>query len=107
MITKKYIKSRKTYRVTFELPVEQLPEGAEVESVHLVGDFNEWSGETHPMDYVKTAKAYKTRVDLPPDSIYQFRYLLNGSEWVNDWKADGYVPNEHGGENGLVQTPSA
>lgn len=41
MLKKKYIKSRKVCQVAFELSAAQIPEGIEVESVHLVGDFND------------------------------------------------------------------
>ena len=35
---------------------------------------------------------------------YQFRYLLNGTQWFNDWAADDYVPNRSGGFNSVVST---
>jgi hypothetical protein len=40
MLKKRYIKSRNVWKVTFELPEAELPEGIEAESVHLVGEFN-------------------------------------------------------------------
>ena len=33
---------------------------------------------------------------------YQFRYLLDGVRWENDWDADGYAPNPFNGENSVL-----
>jgi hypothetical protein len=35
--------------------------------------------------------------------VYQFRYLLDGENWINDPKADGYALSEYGSENCLVE----
>ena len=47
---------------------------------------------------------FKTTLDLEKDREYQFRYLVNGSEWHNDWEADKYVPNPFSGDNSVVVT---
>lgn len=106
MLTKTYVKSRKVSKVTFELDEGQIPEGVQVESVALVGDFNDWDPGANPMDYLKRG-AFKTSVDLEPGKRYQFRYLINGEVWVNDWEADDYVPSGEGSENCVVATPEA
>ena len=33
---------------------------------------------------------------------YRFRYLLDGRRWENDWEADDYVDNDHGGQDSVV-----
>jgi hypothetical protein len=104
MLTKKYLKSRDKVRVTFEVPFSQLPDGLDVDSIAVAGDFNGWDPDLAPMKAVKSAKAYKTNLDLDPGSSFQFRYFVNGESWVNDWDADGYVPNDQGTENCLVKT---
>jgi hypothetical protein len=43
-------------------------------------------------------------LELERDREYQFRYLVNGVEWHNDWKADGYGPNPYGGTNSVLST---
>jgi len=45
-----------------------------------------------------------TVVELERGKEYQFRYLVNGREWHNDWNADKYVPNPYGGTNSVVST---
>ncbi len=105
MITKKHIKSRNICKVTFEVPKRELPE-IEVEGVAVAGDFNEWDASAAQMVYSKRKKAYRVTVELEPSHEYQYRYLLNGEQWFNDWEADGYVPGPLGEDNCLLKTPS-
>ena len=41
---------------------------------------------------------------LEPGS-YRFRYYLGDGEWENDWSADDYVDNDHGGADSVVHVP--
>ena len=102
MLKKKYIKSRKVCRVTFELPAAQLPEGVEANSVHLAGDFNDWDLTATPMK-LNRKKIYRVVLDLTPGQSYQFRYVLNQDRWINDWEADDYVANSIGEDNCVVR----
>ena len=97
MLKKKYLKSKEVCKVTFYTPTELAAEG-----VQLVGDFNEWSESATPMEQLKDGR-FKVTVDLQKDSQYQFRYLVNGREWHNDWDADEYVPNPFSGDNSVVE----
>lgn len=97
MLKKKYLKSKEVCKVTFYTPAE-----LEAEDVKLVGDFNEWNESATPMEPLKDGR-FKVTVDLPKDSQFQFRYLVNGSEWHNDWEADEYVPNPFSGDNSVVE----
>ena len=105
MLSKKYLKSRKVSKVTFEVPSDELPAGIKVESIHLVGDFNDWNTTATPMKRLKK-DSYKTTLDLDPGQEYRFRYLVNGEQWCNDWHADAYIPNELGNDNCVVLTPA-
>jgi 1,4-alpha-glucan branching enzyme len=106
MLKKRYIKSRKVAKVTFEVPQAELPEGIAVESVHVVGEFNDWDRAATPMDR-RRGGVYRVTVELEPGREYQFRYLVNGEHWCNDWHADGYVASDTGEHNCVVVTPSA
>jgi 1,4-alpha-glucan branching enzyme len=106
MLKKKAVKSRQVVKVTFDLPRSELPDEIDVDSVHLVGEFNEWDETAVPLKYNKKAKAYRATVELEPDQTYQFRYLINGEHWCNDWAADEYIPNEFGEDNCVVITPA-
>jgi len=105
MINKTYIKSRKIWKVEFVLRVEECPKHLEVQTVHLVGDFNKWADDATPM--VLSKGAYRTTLELPPRSEYQFRYLINGKIWQNDWDSDAYTPNIYGQDNCVVMLPES
>jgi len=103
MLKKQYVKSRKIYKTIFELAKTELPEGVEVESVYLVGEFNDWETTADPMKRNKKG-VYRVMVELEPDRQYHFRYLVNGEQWCNDWAADAYAPNPYGSDNCIVFT---
>ena len=85
-------------RVTFTMPPL---EG--VTALHLVGDFNNWSIEEHPLTQDKDG-GWSTALTLEAGKDYQFRYFANGTDWHNDWAADRYAANEYGSDNSVVST---
>ena len=98
MLKKQFLKTRNVCKVTFSLPA-----AVQGETVYLVGDFNNWDEQASPMKRQKDG-SFTVTVDLDKDREYQFRYLVNGSEWHNDWEADKYVPNPFSGDNSVVVT---
>nr|MBC7244798.1 isoamylase early set domain-containing protein [Chloroflexota bacterium] len=80
----------------------ELPSAIWADSVHLVGDFNNWNESSHPMIRDRDEGTWYIVLELERGKEYQFRYLVNGREWHNDWKADKYVPNLYGGTNSVV-----
>jgi 1,4-alpha-glucan branching enzyme len=105
MLKKKYVKSRRVSKVTFELPKAELPEAIRPESIYVVGDFNNWDPTATPMKRGKGG-VFKAMLELEPGQAYQFRYLINGEQWCNDWHADDYVPNDLGEDNCVVVAPT-
>lgn len=105
MLKKRYIKSRDVCQVAFELPAAELPEGIEVECVHLAGDFNDWNPLASPMKR-NTKNVYRIALNLEPGRTYQFRYVANSQHWFNAWQADAYIPNHMGEDNCVVTTLS-
>lgn len=98
MPTKHYDEDKGAWRVEFGLPAE-----AAAEKAWVCGEFNDWSKDATPM--AKGADGRLTvSVWLDPGE-YRFRYYLGGNDWENDWAADDYVPNEHGGTDSLVVVP--
>lgn len=95
MLKKAATNQGKTIKVTFY--THTLPEA---ENVFLVGDFNDWDEESHPMTKLKDGR-FKLAINLAPGGEYQFRYLVDG-EWHNEWEADKYVPNPFSGDNSVV-----
>ena len=102
MLKKQYVKSRRVWKVTFDLPKAQVPPDVEVESVHLVGEFNGWDATATPM-VLRKGGVYRAMVELTPGRAYEFRYVINGERWCNDWHADAYVPNVFGSEDSVVR----
>jgi len=111
MLKKQYVKSRKIAKITFELAKSEIETdiSAELpaENVFLVGEFNDWDPAATPMKYSKKKKAFTVTLDLEPGRQYQFRYLVDGAYWCNDWAADAYIPGEFGPDNSAVDTPDA
>jgi 1,4-alpha-glucan branching enzyme len=95
MLTKKFLKSKSTCQVTFELPKD-----IEAKKAALAGDFNNWDTSATPLKKVKGV--WKVSLDLESGREYQFRYFVNGSEWHNDEAADKYVANNVDGDNSVV-----
>jgi 1,4-alpha-glucan branching enzyme len=88
-IQKRYLKSRPVCKVTFSLPREAVKSA---KSVSIVGEFNQWDSSTNPLRKQKDG-SFTTTLDLEKGREYQYRYLLDGLVWENDWKADRYVPS--------------
>jgi 1,4-alpha-glucan branching enzyme len=86
--TKKYLKSKPVCKVTFKLPKEAA-KGAK--KVAIVGEFNEWSKKKNQMKALKDG-SFTTTLDLEVGNEYQYRFLLDGEVWENDWNAEKYVP---------------
>jgi 1,4-alpha-glucan branching enzyme len=60
-------------------------------SISIAGDFNSWSSTETPLKKAKDG-SFSVELDLDAGKEYQFRYLLDGSRWDNDWDADKYIP---------------
>lgn len=83
--------------VTFELPAEV---NAQVACV--VGEFNDWNPEAHPMARDEDGN-FSVTVALQAGQAYRYRYLLDDGRWENDYAADAYEPNPHGSDDSVVQ----
>ena len=91
-------------RVTFCLDKEA---AKDAETVFFVGDFNDWSMKATQLKKRKDG-SFSRFVDLEPGKKYQFRYLINGEKWENDWHADGYESSPISeSENSIVITAPA
>jgi hypothetical protein len=97
MLKKRRSKKDNVVKVTFELP----PETAR-ESVRLMADFDDWQG-SHELKRQKDGR-WRATVSLPPGEAHEFRYLVDGSRWVNEPEADRFVRNAFGDENSVVLT---
>nr|MBN1228811.1 isoamylase early set domain-containing protein [Anaerolineae bacterium] len=98
MLKKRYLSDGTICKVSF-----YLPEQIDAKTAYVVGDFNNWNKEATPMVRLKSGQ-WKADINLDAGKEYQYRFLVNGSEWHNDWEADKYLAHPWGGENSVVVT---
>lgn len=91
MIKKSYVKTKKQYKVTFELPTEQIGKGRDV---RVLANFNNWSWDAG-LAMTNGKSTYKATAELPAGH-YQFRYLIDGWDWKNDDTAEAYTDSGYG-----------
>ncbi|MBL7810386.1 MAG: isoamylase early set domain-containing protein [Saprospiraceae bacterium] len=87
----------KNAKVTFTLPKEAVQNA---ETVAVFGDFNNWQNGV-----ILTKQkdgSFKTAVELEKGRSYEYRFLINGEKWENDWAAEAYVPTPFGTFNSVV-----
>lgn len=84
---------KETETITFTL---YMPDA---QSVWLVGDFNRWS----PADFHLEDEYghWKITVSLK-QGRYQYGFIVNGSEWIADPKAERFAEDGFGGRNAII-----
>ena len=97
-IKKQFVKSKDAYKVTC-LVDKKTANGAN--SISLSGTFNNWSLNENKFQKLKNGN-FKIIVELPKDTEYQFRYLVDGKNWMNEESADGFVDNQISNEENCV-----
>ncbi|MEM8586267.1 MAG: helix-hairpin-helix domain-containing protein [Bacteroidota bacterium] len=96
MLDKKYVKSKGSCKVTFKVPSEQVGDNRDV---RVLGDFNNWSWEEGVTMSRKNGH-YTGTLELPATPAhYQFRYLVDGQEWLNDSEVERFEGNIYGTTN--------
>ena len=78
-----------------------LPADVAAESASVVGDFNDWDPMRGTMQR-DASGAFSCSLTVPTGTRYQYRYLLDGARWTNDWSSDTFAPNAFGGEDSLL-----
>ena len=100
-LKKTYSADEKKCTVVFTVNVNA---AAGAEKVNLVGEFNSWDENATPMKKGPDG-SFSVKKQLDTNKEYQFRYLIDGKTWINDWKADKYVRSELANDdNSVVDT---
>ena len=97
-LKKQFLKSKDVCKVTFRIGKNEcpgsdqavlvgLPDGHTVDQDLDFGHVREAVHRQHPDEVAPAA------LERDPGRAYQFRYLLDGERWQNDWEADGYSPS--------------
>lgn len=87
-LKKSYTKDKKKCNVTFTVSAEAAAGAA---TITIAGDFNSWSSTETPLKKGKDG-SFSVKLPLEAGKEYQFRYLIDGVRWENDWAADKYIP---------------
>jgi hypothetical protein len=95
MLQKKSLAGRKV-EVTFRMPPMD-----DVVELYLCGDFSGWQVKGIPFILEKDG-TWVARLELEAGKSYRFRYHDNQGRWMNDREADGYVPNDFGSEDSIL-----
>jgi 1,4-alpha-glucan branching enzyme len=91
-IKKQFLKSKPECKVTFKF---EKRDGIKPEMVKVIGDFNNWNTSVEPMKPLKSGDFTQT-INLASGEQFQFRYLINDSQWLNDDEADSFIDNGMG-----------
>ena len=100
MIEKRF---RQTNRGLHACVTFLLPSSTWADAIFLVGDFNDWDRVTCPMQHDQEGRWHVT-LELDQGRCYQYRYLIDGNDWLIDNQADAYVSNLYGSDNSVVVT---
>jgi 1,4-alpha-glucan branching enzyme len=85
-------------KLTFAIPLDKAPAG-----VSVVGEFNGWDPDTHPMKKRSNGTRSVT-VELPTGRSWEYRYVAADGTWFSDPEAETHVPNPFGESNSVVST---
>jgi hypothetical protein len=66
----------------------------------VAGEFNDWNKDATPL--TKTLNGFEVEVELEKGKSYQFRYVLNGTTWIND-PYRKTVDNGMGDQNSVIE----
>jgi hypothetical protein len=94
MVQKTYYKTKDYCKVKFSFAAEN------VKSIKILGLNGDWKKAV-----IMTQKkdgSFSADVNLPKASQHQFKYLVDGSKWLNEPQADSEIANEFGGTNSLL-----
>jgi 1,4-alpha-glucan branching enzyme len=71
----------------------------EAQNVFLVGDFNGWNIESHPLKK-DSKETWKISINLVPGR-YEYRFIVDG-QWEEDPNCTTFIPNSYGSENCIL-----
>jgi glycosidase len=72
-----------------------------VSSVHLAGEFNGWNTTATPMSDADGDGTYTVTIPLSPKS-YEYKFLIDGTTWLEDPNAEDSTPDPYGGNNSVI-----
>jgi len=98
-IKKQFLKSKPVCKVTFKVTKEM---AAGASKVNIAGEFNDWNETSDELNTLKDG-SFSLSLDLETGRAYQFRYVLDGNQWINDEAADRYQNSGFNSLNSVVE----
>jgi 1,4-alpha-glucan branching enzyme len=89
------------YRPKTYADFEYAPDREDVESVCVVGSFNDWDKRADPMT-LRADGSYTARLSMVPGT-YQYKYVIDGVLWLKDPIRPEAVSDGYWGENSILR----
>src|ERR1039457_1814002 len=97
-LIKQFNRKKHQCKVTFTLAKDK---ANSAKYINLAGDFNNWDIESIPMTKLHDG-GFSATIDLKQGREYEFKYLLDGKDWINEPDADMFVSNIFLSDNSVV-----
>jgi hypothetical protein len=75
--------------------------GISVDRVTVAGDFNGWNKELNDLRFDPAKKTYRIALPLKKGR-YRYKFVLNGTNWLDDPNAPEYELDPYGGKNSVI-----
>jgi len=70
-------------------------------AVSVVGEFNDWNVERHPLQQVDS-ETWRITLQLAPGT-YQYKFVIDGTQWEDDADNPKRAMNEFGTTNSILE----
>ncbi|MBF0547690.1 MAG: isoamylase early set domain-containing protein [Candidatus Riflebacteria bacterium] len=74
--------------------------GENVQSVSIVGTFNDWNKDSNPM--AREGNTWKLALDLKPGK-HEYKFVVNNTEWITDPKCPETVADKFDSKSSVVE----
>ena len=82
-------------------PIELAVMAPFARSVSVVGEFNNWRTDSHPLQ-PKGGETWHITLELPPGT-YQYKFVIDGRQWEEDANNPKRTMNEFGTFNSVLE----
>ena len=91
MSIKKTVLKKNKCKVSFKISADV---AKQFTKASLVGDFNNWDESADEMKKLKKDGSFSLQKTFESGKEYQFKYLLDGQNWLNEPENDKLVPTQ-------------
>lgn len=69
-------------------------------SVAITGDFNNWNENGIALHFVNEVWTVSLTLEY---GVYQYKYIINGKDFITDPYAEAFAPDGKGGKNAILE----